>query len=163
VLRNVARCLQSNLRRTDAIGRYGGEEFVFFLSEVEIEEGVRISDKLREFVAGLEVPIADLQPPLRVTVSIGIAGWRGEDETLTAAILVERADRASTGRKPAGGIAWKLKGHERGSRRRNRIPRSRNLRMTGRRRFTEAELSRQLRIDPKTLQPKLRRFSLKTR
>jgi len=35
--------------------------------------------------------------------------------------------------------------------------------MTGRRRFTEAELSRQLRIDPKALRAKLQRFSLKTR
>ena len=69
----------------------------------------------------------------------------------------------STGRKPAGGIAWKLKRPEQESRRRNQIPWSPSLRVTGRRRFTQAELSRLLRVDPKTLRAKLQRFNLKTR
>ena len=41
VLRDVAQTLAENLRASDLIGRYGGEEFMLILTETDVEEGGR--------------------------------------------------------------------------------------------------------------------------
>jgi diguanylate cyclase (GGDEF)-like protein len=48
VLKNLARLLQQRLRRTDHIGRYGGEEFMLILVGADGEAGARVLDELRE-------------------------------------------------------------------------------------------------------------------
>ena len=41
VLRGVAQTVAENLRASDLIGRYGGEEFMLILTETDVEEGAR--------------------------------------------------------------------------------------------------------------------------
>ena len=51
VLRGVAQAIQANLRATDMVGRYGGEEFMLILTETDVEEGAVLTEKLRTIVA----------------------------------------------------------------------------------------------------------------
>ncbi len=71
VLRRVVETLQGTLRATDAIYRYGGEEFVVVLP-VATEEGlVAAAERLRHAVEALDIPHPDATSHPMITVSIG--------------------------------------------------------------------------------------------
>lgn len=87
VLIGLAAALRECLRETDVTARWGGEEFLVLLPNTALADAVQAAEKLRRHVARtLSTP--DGQP---VTISIGVAEWRGEGETLDA--WVARADR----------------------------------------------------------------------
>src|SRR6266545_3701050 len=71
VLRGVAQVLAANLRASDLIGRYGGEEFMLILAETAVEEGAVLAEKLRALVERERFAI-DAEQSLSVTISIGI-------------------------------------------------------------------------------------------
>ena len=76
VLRHVAQLLRSNLRVTDTIGRYGGEEFLLVLPEADVEAAAEVAEKLRRLVGRSLVSLPDGQQ-LAVTISVGVASGRG--------------------------------------------------------------------------------------
>lgn len=96
VLKSVSMTVQSSLRRTDAFGRLGGEEFAVLLPVADEGGALAFADRLRGEVAARALPeIAGAN----VTLSIGIAGHRkGEsrDEWLA------RADHALYAAKTTG-------------------------------------------------------------
>src|SRR6185312_321671 len=76
VLRGVAQTIKSNLRASDSVGRYGGEEFMLLLSETNPEDAAVLAEKLRNLVQRQRFNVEG-NPQLNVTVSIGIAGGSG--------------------------------------------------------------------------------------
>ena len=98
VLRGVAQAIQANLRATDMVGRYGGEEFMLILTETNVEEGAVLTEKLRNIVAAQKFTVEG--QPLSVTISIGIAG--GVGARLTSDALVRDADAAMYSAKSLG-------------------------------------------------------------
>jgi diguanylate cyclase (GGDEF)-like protein len=73
-LRFFSQVLLKNLRRVDAVGRYGGEEFLVILVDCDLESGVMVAEKLRKKVqAGSNAPPFD--PMGGFTVSLGAAQW----------------------------------------------------------------------------------------
>jgi len=99
VLRAVARVLERSVRRSDFVGRSGGDEFQVILAGVEKAAiALEIADKI---VAGIAQPIdtggGDL---VRVGASIGIAMGSGEYEQ--PASFLRRADEAMYEAKQAG-------------------------------------------------------------
>jgi diguanylate cyclase (GGDEF)-like protein len=99
VLRGVAQTIAENLRTSDFIGRYGGEEFMLILTETDMEEGAAISEKLRKLVERGRFKVQG-HPSLSVTVSIGIVGGSGQQ--LRADNLVRDADAAMYSAKSLG-------------------------------------------------------------
>jgi diguanylate cyclase (GGDEF)-like protein len=99
VLRGVAQTIKSNLRHSDMIGRYGGEEFMLLLTETSPDDGALLTEKLRLLVAGLTFDVEG-NPRLAVTISIGIAGGTGQ--TLRWDNLVRDADAAMYSAKALG-------------------------------------------------------------
>ncbi|MCR9159798.1 MAG: diguanylate cyclase [Nannocystaceae bacterium] len=89
VLRRIARQLSCVLRTSDAIVRYGGEEFLLLLADVTLDEAMAVSERARRAIESQTIRVTHV--PLRVTVSTGVAMQR-TDEPLGAA--VERADAA---------------------------------------------------------------------
>ena len=89
VLRRVARQLSRVLRTSDAIVRYGGEEFLLLLSEVTLSQALRVAERARQAIESQTIRVGEV--PLRVTVSMGVEVQR-PDEPLDAA--VQRADAA---------------------------------------------------------------------
>ncbi|MFW6344149.1 MAG: GGDEF domain-containing protein, partial [Sediminispirochaetaceae bacterium] len=73
VLKSLSRMLQDRLRRTDIIGRYGGEEFGIILINTDSEEAKRIMDEIRENFA--RVRHHSEKKGFFVTFSCGIASY----------------------------------------------------------------------------------------
>jgi diguanylate cyclase (GGDEF)-like protein len=72
VLKEVAGLLKSSIRGHDIACRYGGDEFVLFLSEVEGVKIVERAHRLRQDIADLQV-LHHGRAPGQVTVSVGVA------------------------------------------------------------------------------------------
>lgn len=86
VIRNLALFLRQHLRKTDPIGRYGGEEFAVILLDACEEQAALVMDNIRENFANL----VQTDDGLTVTFSCGIAQWQGQ----SASELVSLADQA---------------------------------------------------------------------
>jgi diguanylate cyclase (GGDEF)-like protein len=98
VLRGVAQTLAREARTTDLAARYGGEEFAILMPETDTAGALVIAERIRERVAA-EVFETE-QGPLRVTLSLGVAGY--PDDADRRASLVERADACLYQAKRAG-------------------------------------------------------------
>lgn len=97
VLMSFADVLAHGLRRTDMLGRLGGEEFGVFMPGIRRHEARALAERLRLSVEG--TPFATPAGPLPVTCSLGLAlAQRGD--TLSA--LLARADAALYAAKREG-------------------------------------------------------------
>ncbi|MBV8600488.1 MAG: GGDEF domain-containing protein [Candidatus Eremiobacteraeota bacterium] len=97
-LRRVARSLAANvLRADDLIARYGGDEFAAILHSTDLEDGIRIAERIRRAVSDLAIP-AHEEGGI-VTVSIGVAAYLPGEGPID---LLRRADEALY-RAKAGG------------------------------------------------------------
>ena len=89
VLRGLAAELRQQVRGSDVVGRFGGEEFVVLLPRADADEACMIAERLRHRASVM--PIYADNDAVNVTVSIGVAvlGVHGRDllELLTAADL----------------------------------------------------------------------------
>jgi diguanylate cyclase (GGDEF)-like protein len=101
----VAAALRQELRPSDLVGRYGGEEFVALLQGVERENAMIIATRLCRRVHRLEVHVSTTD---MLTVSIGVA-MRTPADTMQS--LVERADAAMYSAKLAGRNRATCAGH----------------------------------------------------
>lgn len=85
VLKEIATLLASNLRETDFLGRWGGEEFVVICQESKISRGIVVAEKIRQLVEN-NFFIGDI----RLSVSIGVVEHRaGQEDKYT---LFKRVD-----------------------------------------------------------------------
>jgi diguanylate cyclase (GGDEF)-like protein len=98
VIRAVANRLTEHARRTDLLGRYGGEEFALVLPETGARRCRDLAERLRAGIG--DVPIPTRSGPLPVTVSVGMTSRGPGDTDLTA--LLSRADEALYKAKKAG-------------------------------------------------------------
>jgi len=95
VLRSLSRLLQQRLRRTDAIGRYGGEEFAIILPDTTGEAALKVLDQIRDGFAHVQHQgrdtVTHLSSEFAVTFSCGIATFPNYTD---AGCLSDAADRA---------------------------------------------------------------------
>ena len=87
VLATIARTLDLNIRESDQLGRWGGEEFVAVILNVGEGQMVALANKLRELVARSSVEAGDAR--VAVTISIGATLIRADD---TPEAAFKRAD-----------------------------------------------------------------------
>ncbi len=92
VLRDFALRIKRSIRGIDLACRYGGEEFVIVMPETDMAVAAMVAERLRRRIAAEPFGIAQGARHVAVTISIGIAGFRGKDDT--AASLLKRADQA---------------------------------------------------------------------
>jgi diguanylate cyclase (GGDEF)-like protein len=98
VLAALGRLLTAEVRKTDFVGRWGGEEFVVVLSGAD-ESGARIgAERIRSAVERMEL-LDDKGNLVSVRVSIGVSCLEVND---TAEVLIDRADRAMYQAKSSG-------------------------------------------------------------
>jgi len=88
-LKHTAAALKAELREVDAVGRFGGEEFLVLMPGATVETALPVAERLRS--ALVTAPEAE-GATLRLSASIGIAQWR-ESEEETSRLLM-RADAA---------------------------------------------------------------------
>jgi diguanylate cyclase (GGDEF)-like protein len=97
VLSAVAKTIKSQLRNNDVLVRYGGEEFVVLLTNINRSTGYEIAERIRRNVQALKISFSEITIP--VTLSIGLATYRADRRhPLTAAEaashLINTADSA---------------------------------------------------------------------
>ena len=100
-MRALATELRQQVRESDVVGRFGGEEFTILLPRTDGAGAYGIAERLRASAANLSVAAADAR--IGVTVSIGVAvlGQHGNDlfELLAAAdVALYRAKEAGRDR-----------------------------------------------------------------
>jgi diguanylate cyclase (GGDEF)-like protein len=103
VLKAIAEALTGQSRDYDRAGRFGGEEFVLLLAQTGERDACKIAERLRGYIASLDIPTDDRPgaPTLKVTISIGVTALeRGEAFELTD--LLAAADSAMYAAKEAG-------------------------------------------------------------
>ena len=99
VLQSFADTVRRNVRDTDVLARWGGEEFVLLLCDTPAADAVTLMERLRQAVQAMQVPVPQSGGPITVTVSIGLARHTPADPL---AGTLERADRALYAAKAGG-------------------------------------------------------------
>jgi len=97
VLQGVTQLLQDGLRESDIAVRWGGEEFLLVLRGCDLAEAQRIAENLQQNIAQKSFDMED--PPLQVTISIGVAEYDG---TELPEQWIHRADTALYAAKNGG-------------------------------------------------------------
>jgi len=93
-LRITAGLIKSIMKRdTDAVCRYGGEEFTVLLFDTDIGEGESLCEALLERIRNEKIPHEGSSVASILTISIGLSGFVPEFEQLPNE-LVEEADQA---------------------------------------------------------------------
>ena len=99
VLQSFADTVRRNVRDTDVLARWGGEEFVLLLCDTPAADAVALMERLRQAVQAMQVPVPQGDGPITVTVSIGLARHAPADPL---AGTLERADQALYAAKAGG-------------------------------------------------------------
>ncbi len=90
VLKDAGRAVAGAIRGIDLAGRYGGEELVLLLVDVDAEAAVAAVERVRAAIAEVRLP----HVPDAVTASAGVALHHGAFERCGVADLIRRADAA---------------------------------------------------------------------
>ena len=94
VLVEAARLLQGQIRQTDTIGRWGGEEFMILCPATGLNGALTLAENLRQRLAATAI-----SPVGQVTASFGVTAFCDSDQPQD---MVSRADRALYAAKHAG-------------------------------------------------------------
>ena len=97
VIRSIAWLLTQRLRKTDLIGRYGGEEFLLILPQADADLAMEVLDRIRRDFSQIKHPFNETW--FSATFSSGIAQWQ---PGASAADLIKQADEALYQAKHAG-------------------------------------------------------------
>lgn len=99
VIEAVGKVIQGEVRTTDKVARFGGEEFVVLLRETEVDGAAALAERIREKIAATMIDGRG-HGEINVTVSIGLAMAEGRDRDI--ADVIERADHALYAAKTGG-------------------------------------------------------------
>ncbi|WP_051276447.1 bifunctional diguanylate cyclase/phosphohydrolase [Desulfovirgula thermocuniculi] len=92
LLRQLARLLEKNVRRTDIVGRCGWDEFAVILPGADQTVAVEIGERLRQAIMEYPFPYRELMPGGRITVSVGVSCF--PDSASNASELISQANEA---------------------------------------------------------------------
>lgn len=98
LLRQTVECIQGQLRQTDIIARYGGDEFVALLPETPSTGAAGVAERIRRNVE--MTPLVTREQKVPATVSIGVASYPNHGVDFES--VLEKADHAMYASKAAG-------------------------------------------------------------
>jgi diguanylate cyclase (GGDEF)-like protein len=85
VLIFMAQILKENVRNSDVLGRWGGEEFLIILPKRNAQQAFELAEKIRKTVELAKFPVV-----IHKTISVGVTQYCPDDSVIE---LIERADR----------------------------------------------------------------------
>ena len=99
VLSRIARKIVGSVRPQDLVCRYGGDEFLVIVHDVDQKDCAEIAERVCDGIRS--APVRTREGTARVTLSIGIA-MRNRGDGITTHGLIEKADQALYSSKRAG-------------------------------------------------------------
>lgn len=90
LLKQVAKCIETELRHTDVLARFGGDEFVALLPETAADRAIEVAQRILQAVA--TAPLEFEGKSIETSVSIGLACYPEDGRSIDA--IQARADRA---------------------------------------------------------------------
>jgi diguanylate cyclase (GGDEF)-like protein len=99
VIKAVAGCLQQEMRESDHVARYGGEEYAIILPDTQIQDAYIVAERIRKKIESLRIKYEDNL--IRFTMSLGITSFQTEEGTASDE-LIKRADSAMYQAKKQG-------------------------------------------------------------
>lgn len=105
VLINICQFVKTEIRKTDRLYRYGGEEFTLILPETDLRNASFLTEKLRKQIAQNNVEYQGNNLP-RITASFGVASY--SQQIQEPAHLIHAADKALYHAKNSGRNCVKL-------------------------------------------------------
>lgn len=105
VLCEVAKRIKAELRLSDTLGRFGGEEFVVLLINANLQDAMLVAERIRRSIAGKPFTLSD-KGHCSTTISIGLTTVSEKNNlgeaTAVAREMISRADRALYDAKRSG-------------------------------------------------------------
>lgn len=99
-LKELAQLIEQEARGYDVFARYGGEEFVFMLKGSTLAAAVTFAERVRVAVDRHKFYFGEKE--MKITISLGVAWWDGEDPVREAESLIEAADKHLYAAKHSG-------------------------------------------------------------
>ena len=100
-MKAVAAVLSAGLRGCDFVARFGGEEFIFFLSETEGSDAFETVERLRDSVRRTRVSLQDA-PEISVSASFGLYSVENASVPESIDSCIAHADTALYRAKESG-------------------------------------------------------------
>jgi len=98
VLKELGAILHRMKRETDAVARFGGEEFCVLCEETDTEGAIQLAERVREAMS--QTVFQTEKGPLQITCSLGVATY--PQDASTEETLFDRADKALYAAKHQG-------------------------------------------------------------
>jgi diguanylate cyclase (GGDEF)-like protein len=98
LIKLMVKCVQGQLRDTDLLARYGGDEFIVLLPQTTAEGAETVATRVRQLVEA--AVLTTDERPVNATVSIGVASYPEHGRDLPS--VMERADQALYASKAGG-------------------------------------------------------------
>ena len=92
VLQKISALILNNIRTTDILSRYGGDELTLTLPETDLKPAAILADRLRNLVDREELQIDNLK--VKVTISLGVATYLPNKKMPRKSELLDAADSA---------------------------------------------------------------------
>jgi diguanylate cyclase (GGDEF)-like protein len=92
VIIKVARIIENEIRKSDIVARFGGEEFVILLQDCDLDDGYTAAEKIRNDIEESSVVLLD-KTVVKFTVSSGVAQFSESDDD-NIELTLQRADKA---------------------------------------------------------------------
>jgi len=98
LLQHLVRCIREQLRGSDVMARFGGDEFIVLLPETNSKGALEMAERIRKAV---EVSRFDVRTgDTSITVSLGVASYPDDGGNLD--VILDKADKAMYRAKQRG-------------------------------------------------------------
>ena len=92
VIIKVAHIIEAEVRTSDIVARFGGEEFVMLLQDCNLDDAYKVAEKVREDIEKTSISV-HIDTEVKFTVSIGVAQFSEVDNN-NIELTLSRADEA---------------------------------------------------------------------
>lgn len=94
VLKQLAEILRQNVRRSDMMARWGGEEFIAALVETDGAGAQKVAERIRRSIENARIHLDNGVMSLNLTASVGVAVCESPGKLITVNTLIRKADQA---------------------------------------------------------------------
>ena len=101
VLQAVSEILKNSLRKTDIVGRYGGDEFMLILPETSLKGAEEFGERIRAAVHETAIEVAG-ETSVKLSLSLGVTSFGVDTKDMNINALIKCADTALYASKKTG-------------------------------------------------------------